>query len=351
MKTRFLIIFAFAGLLISIPHSFASESFYGTSSFENVPSEISRHFPTTVEIKFQYTVGPWGLGDLVPVIETVPENASPYVKFEFDPTEIQKNSIARIPITITVDPTLEYEKIFLSVSFDGNGVNGISFKSGWTDSLILSIGPRDEIGHVVDYEKISWGELEIKNDAAKFTKNMIPRSIIKAGEEFFVIQKVDFRDDNFAKNSTFYTVVGYAFEKGDKMISHPRGQNVTDTDHQEFAEKIRKRNNEFYQNSNFAKSFEFKVNPEKPFLVKSSFMLQDSGQYTHQFYKKLKFSPAVSNSNMGSTIVVDKFSKALSDNGRCNNDVHQMLIKHDYSVVACVSSEAAWKLIGRGWGL
>ena len=112
-----------------------------------------------------------------------------------------------------------------------------------------------------------------------------------------------------------------------------------------------KLNNAFYQNSKFAKSFEFKVNPEKPFLIKSSFILQESGQYTHQFYKKLKFSPTVSNSNMGSTIVVDKFSKALSDNSGCDNDVHRMLIKHDYSVVACVSSETAWKLIGRGWGL
>ena len=351
MKTKLLIIFTFVGLLVSIPHSFASESFYGASSFENVPSEISRHFPTTVEIKFQYTVGPWALSDLVPVIETVPKNASPYVQFEFDPTEVQKNSIARIPITITIDPTLDYEKIFLSVSFEGNGGNDIPFKSGWTDSLILSIGPRDEIGHVVDYEKIPWGEIEIRNDAAKFTKNMIPRSIIKAGEEFFVIQKVDFRDDNFAKNSTFYAVVGYAFEKGNKMIPPPKGQNVTDADHQKFGQEMQKLNNEFYQDSNFAKSFEFKVNSEKPFLVKSSFVLPESGKYTHQFYKKLKFSPAVSDSNMGSTIVVDKFSKALSKNSGCNHDGHRMLIKHDYSVVACVSSETALKLIGRGWGL
>ena len=59
MKSRLLIILASIGLLISIPTTFASESFYGTSSFEGVPSEIPRGVPTTFEIKFQYTVGPW----------------------------------------------------------------------------------------------------------------------------------------------------------------------------------------------------------------------------------------------------------------------------------------------------
>lgn len=246
MKTRFLIIFASVGLLVSIQYAFASESFYGTS---------------------------------------------------------------------------------------------------------LSIGPRDEISRQVDYEKIPWGELEIKNDAAIFTKNMVPRSIVQGGEKFFVIQKVDFSDDNFAANSTFSAVVGYAFEKGDKMVPFPKGENVTDAEHQEFGENMRELNNKFYQTSTFAKSFEFKVNSEKPFLVKSPFILLESGKYTHQFYTKLKNSPAVSDSNMGSTIVVEKFSKAMDENGVCKNENHRILIKYDYSTVACVGGETALKLIERGWGL
>jgi hypothetical protein len=351
MKTKFLIMFGIAGLFILIPPAFASESFHGTSSFENVPSEISRHFPATFEIKFQYAVGPWGLDELIPVIEVTPENAASHVNLDFEPVSVYKNSIARIPVTVTVDPAIEYDKIFLSVSFEGTDSRETIFKSGWSDFLILSIGARDVISRQVDYEKISWDKLEIKNNAAIFTKNMIPRSMVQAGEEFFVIQEVDFRDDNFAKNSTFDVVIGYAFEKGDKMIPHPKGQNTTDADHQEFGLQMRKINNEFYQDAEFAKSFELKVNSEKPFLVKSSFVLSESGKYTHQFYKKLKNSPAVSHSSMGGTVVVEKFSKAMSEGGICKNEEYRILIKHDYSKVVCVDGQSAWKLIGRGWGL
>ncbi|AJW70308.1 hypothetical protein [Nitrosopumilus adriaticus] len=351
MKTRLLILFVFVGLLISIPHIFASESFHGTSSFENIPSEISRHFPTTFDIKLQYTAGPWGLDDVIPVIEISPENAASHVSFNFEPISVNKNSIGRIPVTITVDPAIEYEKIFLSVSFEGNNSQAGLLKSGWTDSLILSLGPRDEISQRVDYEKIPWGELEIKSDAAIFTKNMIPRSMVKAGEQFFVVQKVDFSKDNFAANSTFSAVVGYAFEKGQKMIPFPRGDNVTDAEHDKFSEDSRKLRNEFYQNSKLAKSFEFIVTPEKPFLVKSPFVLPESGTYTHQFFKKLKNSPAVSESSMGGTTVVEKFSKAIGENNICKNENFRILIKHDYSNVVCVDSDTAWTLIGRGWGL
>ncbi|MDH3203347.1 MAG: hypothetical protein OEL81_01555 [Nitrosopumilus sp.] len=353
MKTRLLIIIGMfsAGLCLSTPSIFAAESFSGTSSFENVPSEISRHFPTTFDIKLQYTEGPWGLDDVVPIIEISPENAVSHVIFDFEPISVYKNSIGRIPVTITVDPAIEYEKIFLSVSFKGHNSQAGLLKSGWTDSLILSLGPRDEISYQVDYEKIPWGEIEVNNDAAIFTKNMIPRSMVQAGEQFFVIQKVDFSDDNFAKNSTFSAVVGYAFEKGDRMIRFLKGENVADADHQKFDQDTRKERNEFYQNSEFAKSYEFKVNSEKPFLVKSSFLLPDSGFYTHQFYKKLKNSPAVSSSNIGGTIVVDKFSKAVGENNICKNDTLRNLIKYDYSKVVCVDRQTALKLIERGWGL
>ena len=200
-----------------------------------------------------------------------------------------------------------------------------------------------------DYQKIPWGELEIKHENVKFTKNMFPRSIVQAGEQFFVVQKVDYRDENFAANSTFSAVVGYAFQKGDHMIPFPRGENVTDAEHDKFARDSKEQRDTFFQESEFAKSFELEVNTEKPFLIKSSFMLPEPGKYTHQFFKKLKNSPAISSANMGSTIVVEKFSKAINEDATCQNEDHRILIKHDYSNVACVTGETALKLKERGW--
>ena len=52
-----------------------------------------------------------GLSDLVPIIEIVSENASSQVQLDFESTHVQKNSVARIPVTITVDPAIDYEKI------------------------------------------------------------------------------------------------------------------------------------------------------------------------------------------------------------------------------------------------
>lgn len=334
------------------PNAFSTESFHGTSSFENVPSEFSRHFPSTFDIKLQYTVGPWGLDEVVPIIEVFPENAASDVNLDFESISLYKNSIGRIPVTITLDPTIDYDKIFLSVSFEGTNSKMNKFKSGWADSLILSIGPRDVISRQVDYEKISWVDFSQNDRAVIYTKNtMAPLSILEKGQQYSIVQKVDFSDDNFAENSIFNAVVGYAYQKGDKMIHPPKGENITDADHREFAENNRKLNNDFYQHSEIAKSFEFKINPEKPFYVKSSLNFNESGLYTHQYYKKLKNSPATISSNMGGLVVVDKFSKAVDDSGVCKNENFRRLIKHDYSTLVCINSDTAWKLIERGWGL
>ena len=352
MKTRLLIIFASIGLVVSTPYAFASESFYGTSSFENVPDEISRHFPSTFDIKLQYATGPWGLDYVIPIIEVSPKNAVSDVNLDFESISLDKNSIGRIPVTITLDPAIDYEKIFLNVSFEGTNSNMNKFKSGWTDSLILSIGPRDEISRQVDYEKIPWSDFSQNDRAVIYTKDtMVPLSILEKGQEYSIIQEVDFSDDNFAKNSTFNAVVGYAYQKGDKMIHPPRGENVTDADHREFAENNRKLNNDFYQHSEIAKSFEFKINSEKPFYVKSPLSFNESGLYTHQYYEKLKNSPATMGSNMGGLVVVDKFSKAIDENGVCKNEDFRRLIKHDYSTLVCVDYDTSWKLIERGWSV
>jgi hypothetical protein len=56
MKTSLLIIIVFSLVLFpAVTKSFAEESFSGTSSFENVPAEISRHFPSTFDVRLQYT--------------------------------------------------------------------------------------------------------------------------------------------------------------------------------------------------------------------------------------------------------------------------------------------------------
>ena len=354
MKTRFLIIIASVGLLVSIPNAFASESFYGTSSFESVPSEISLHFPSTFEIKFQYTAGPWSLSDLVPVIEVIPENAASKIQLDFEPTHIQKNSIARIPVTITVDRTIEYEKVFLSVSFEGNGLNNVSFKSGWNDYLILSLGPRDEIGHIVDYEIISWDdfEYEFQGNAAIFKNNLAGLGILESGQEYYIAQKADFKASSFGdKDTKVAATIGYAIQPGDQMLHPPMHENVTNADHEEFSMKIQKQSKEFPKQSKIKNSYDFVVDIENPFYIKFPFVIDESGQYTRQFYKTTHVFEGPGSSGMGSLVVVDKFSKAVDKNGVCKNDNFRRLIKHDYSTVACVDGLSAFKLIGRGWGI
>ena len=354
IKSRLLIILVSIGFLISIPHAYASESFHGTSSFENVPSEISRHFPSTFEIKFQYTVGPWGLSHVIPVIEIVPENASSQVQLDFEPTHVQKNSVARIPVTITVDRTMDYEKIFLSVSFEGNGLSDIPFKSGWTDSLILSIGSRDEIEFLVDHEIIPWDDFEneFQEDAAIFKNNLAGLGILEAGTEYYIVQKAEFTASSFGdKDTKVNATIGYAIQPGDQMLRPPMHENATDAEHEEFMQKVNKQREEFPRQSTIGNLYDFIVDVENPFYIQFPFIIEESGQYTRQFYKKTHIFEGPAGSGMGGLVVVDKFSKAVDENAQCNNEEFRRLIKHDYSTVVCVDSETAWKLIGRGWGI
>lgn len=199
---------------------------------------------------------------------------------------------------------------------------------------------------------IQWNdsEYDFQGDSAMFTDNMTQIAILEAGKEYYVIQKVDFRDDNFAKNATFSVVVGYALQRGDTMLHPPRGENVTDADHQEFMKKGQKQNIEFSQESDIAKSFEFVADIDKPFYVKSPIIIEESGQYTGQYYKKLKSSP-ISSSSMGGLVVVDKFSKAVDENGICKNNDFRRIIKHDYTTLVCVDPSNVFELKERGWAL
>ena len=353
MKTRLLIIFGVIAFGIS-PVFAAEDVFHGTSNFELIPSEITRGIPTTFEIKFQYTSGPWSLSELSPVIKIIPEKASSKIHLDIANTEVQKNTIARIPVTITADYDIEYKKIFLSVSFEGNGLHDVPFKSGWNDSISFDIAPKDQVGTLVDYEIIEWNDFEneFEGNAAIFKNNLAGLGILEAGTEYYVIQKAEFRASTFGdKDTRVNATIGYAIQPGDQMLRPPMHENATDTEHEEFSMKMHKQSIEFPKQSPIADSYDFVVDIENPFYIKFPFVIEESGQYTRQYYKTTHIFEGPSSSGMGGLVVVDKFSKAVDENGLCKNDDYRRLIKHDYSTVACVDGLSAFKLIGRGWGI
>lgn len=358
MKTRLLIVIIFVGLLVSIPYVFASESFYGTSSFENTPSELTPGKPTQFEIKFQYTAGPYALSNFSPVIDVSPTSASPMVHFDVEPLEgISQGQVVRIPVTITVNPNIEHEKIFLSIYFTGDHFSSRSdafYTSAWTDSITFDIAPKDQVGTLVNYEIIEWNdfEYEFQDDAAIFKNNLAGLAILESGEEYYVIQKAEFRASTFGdKDTRVNATIGYAIQSGDQMLRPPMHENATDAEHEEFSIKMQKQSKEFPKQSPIVDSYDFVVDIENPFYIKFPFVIDESGQYTRQFYKTTHIFEGPSSSGMGGFVVVDKFSKAVDENSQCKNDDLRRLIKHDYSTVVCVGFSSAFKLIERGWGI
>ena len=140
IKYFFLFTLATLVWLLSIPQtSEANENlFYGTSSFEMLPPSLIPNDPTTFEIKLQYTEGSYQLEELQPIFDINPKEAISYVDIQLEPIPLPRNSIGRIPVTITIDSDIPYEKIFLSVSYAGVG-HDVPFKSAWNDSITISI--------------------------------------------------------------------------------------------------------------------------------------------------------------------------------------------------------------------
>jgi len=368
MNNSFLIIFAYTVLLISIPSAFASEGiFYGTSSIERLPSALVPDSSQIIEIKFQYQDGPYSLSDFKPIFYVCPKDAAPYVRINFEPLEgVVRNSIKRMLGTITVDPEIPSEKIFLNVSYVGTYsiVPPVPFKSGWSDSAIIDIrenlagGSLDDTLHSDDpasnYEIISLDdfEYEFQDDAAIFTKDMTGISILETGIQYYVVQKAEFRESSFGdKDTRVNATIGCAIQPGDQILRPTMHENATDAEHEEFMMKIQEQQQEFPQQSPIGDSYDFVVDIENPFYIKFPFVIEESGQYTRQFYKNTHIFEGPSSSGMGGLVAVEKFSKAVDENGVCKNDNFRRLIKHDYSTVACVGSQTAWQLIGRGWGL
>ena len=205
-----------------------------------------------------------------------------------------------------------------------------------------------------EYEIISPDgfELDISGSGGIFSKNIIPLGMLESGRQYFVIQKVEHRLQDFPNNNTnVNTTVGYAFQLGDQMLHPPMGKNDTDPIHQEFMNKVQEQQKEFPKQSPIGESYTFGVDINNPFYIKFPFVINQAGQYTYLFYQTTDMFQGPGSGGMGGFVVVDKFSKAIDENGACKNDDFRRLIKHDYSTVVCVNSETAWKLIGRGWGI
>lgn len=152
----FLILIGFVGFIIPQVFGTSENLFSGTAIFERLPVTISPNTEAKFEIKFQYPEGSYSLSNVTAIVDITPQGATSFVHFNAEPFDVYQNSIARIPVTISIDPDIEYEKIFLNISYIGTGINDVQFKSSWSDSLIFDIAPKDltftELPSSQDYE-------------------------------------------------------------------------------------------------------------------------------------------------------------------------------------------------------
>ena len=221
-------------------------------------------------------------------------------------------------------------------------------------ALVLFISVNIAEASVQNYTIIKWDDFEYEfvSDAAIFTNDLTQISILEAGNEYYVIQKAEFQASNFGdKDTRVNATIGYAIQHGDQMLRPPMHENATESEHEEFMKKINKQNEEFPQQNTIGNSYDFIVDIENPFYIKFPFVIDESGQYTRQFYKKTHIFEGPTGSEMGGLVVVDRFSKAVNENAECKNDEYRRLIKYDYSTVVCVDFPSALKLIERGWGI
>lgn len=224
--------------------------------------------------------------------------------------------------------------------------------TGMVLTMVISINVAEASNS--NYTLMNWNdfEYEFREDAAILKNNVPGISILESGTEYYVIQKAEFKASKFGdKDTRVNATVGFAIQKGDVMIRPPMGENVTEAEHRTFALQSQKQNEEFAQQSTIGNSYDFVVDIQNPFYIKFPIVLEESGQYSRQFYKKPHIFEGPASYAMGGLTVVDKFSKAVSEDSQCKNDSLRRLIKHDYSTVVCVDGSSARKLIDRGWGL
>ncbi|AFS82967.1 hypothetical protein NSED_05825 [Candidatus Nitrosopumilus sediminis] len=130
-------------LIFSVPESFAEDSFNGYSSVDPPISEVVAGQSSVMNIRFWYTSGPYAMENFAPVLEVSPFSARQFVKVDVDSIGITQGQIKRIPITLNVDPHIEHDKIFLSISYVGHHFQTDELqKSSWNDQVVLNIKDR-----------------------------------------------------------------------------------------------------------------------------------------------------------------------------------------------------------------
>lgn len=313
-------------LVAVIPQAFAQSEnlLYGTSSFENVPPSIIPGKPTTFDIKFQYTTGPYAISNFSPVIDVNPDSATSKVRIELQSLEsLTQRQIARIPVTITVDPSIEHEKIFLSVFFTGQHfISDESYKSAWTDSVTLEISPKDVIA-------ILLGECDTIDVESSVTSGSI-LGICKSEKENSVIVMVDAISNGSLTVSLpkdmIYSLTSidckttndfFILIDGEEVISTVTAtetENIVTVDYTEGVHKI-----EIVGTSI--------IPSPAPYQYCGIVMGYDS-----------QFLPPKFQERNGMSL----------QQIRCNDDL-EVLVRYDYSP-ACVKQETKMRLIERSWG-
>ena len=138
----FLGLIGFTSFIIPQALSTSENLFTGIAIFEELPTTISPNSTTQFEIKFQYTEGAYSLSNVTTIVYITPHNAASKVHFDAVQVNIDQNSIARIPVTITVDKAISYEKIFLSVTYVGTDRYDNLWESAWGDTITLDIASK-----------------------------------------------------------------------------------------------------------------------------------------------------------------------------------------------------------------
>jgi hypothetical protein len=128
-------------------------------------------------------------------------------------------------------------------------------------------------------------------------------------------------------------------------------ENVTQEEGLEYSKKMQQYQIEFRRTSPISDSYEFIVDVKNPFYIKFPIQINQSGQYTFQFYKTTDLLQGPSGAGMGGLVVVEKYSKAVDESSDCKTKDFVRVIKHDYSTIACTKVETFFELQERGWAL
>lgn len=88
---------------------------------------------------------------------------------------------------------------------------------------------------------------------------------------------------------------------------------------------------------------------EFPIIVNFTVTFEKPGVYHYSFFENTVGPGGSSGSSGGGYHVVSKYSKAVNENGVCNNSKFLTLAKHDFSSLVCVTAKTHHELITRGW--